>query len=134
MKKLFMAVVAALFFISVANSQNVLKLSGRVSDKNRFALPGKSVRLLPVKKGTVSDANSNDHFSELKAGIFILHVSFIGYKTFTDTIEINASQKISIQLQSSVTTLDEVIVEDNYAETQKRKDSRNVEVVNDRFV
>ncbi|NCB09590.1 MAG: TonB-dependent receptor, partial [Bacteroidia bacterium] len=51
-----------------------------------------------------------------------------------DTLKISAGQDVRIKMQPSVMTLHEVVVEDNYAQTKNREDSRNVEVVNDRFV
>ncbi len=129
-----MAFIAVLTLFTAVNSQNLYKLSGTVSDENRHALPGASVVITPGKTGTVTDANGNFHFSALETGVYILDVSFVGYKTFTDTIEIPVSQDIRIQMQPSVMTLHEVVVADNYAQTKNREDSRNVEVVNDRFV
>jgi len=129
-----MAFIAVLTLFTAVNSQNLYKLSGTVSDENRHVLPGASVVITPGKTGTVTDANGNFHFSALETGVYILDVSFVGYKTFTDTIEIPVSHDIRIQMQPSVMTLHEVIVADNYAQTKNREDSRNVEVVNDRFV
>ena len=129
-----MAFIAVLTLFTAVNSQNLYKLSGTVSDENRHVLPGASVVITPGKTGTVTDANGNFHFSALETGVYILDVSFVGYKTFTDTIEIPVSQDIRIQMQPSVMTLHEVVVADNYAQTKNREDSRNVEVVNDRFV
>ena len=129
-----MAFIAVLTLFTAVNSQNLYKLSGTVSDENRHVLPGASVVITPGKTGTVTDANGNFHFSALETGVYILDVSFVGYKTFTDTIEIPVSQHIRIKMQPSVMTLHEVVVADNYAQTKNREDSRNVEVVNDRFV
>lgn len=134
MRKLCMIFITVLFSISVINAQDVYELSGNVSDEEGLAMPGASVLLTPGQKGTTTDASGNFHFPGLKAGAYILNVSFVGYKPFADTVEISASRTIHIKMQPSVMTLHEVIVEDNYAQKQKREDSRNVEVVNDRFV
>jgi iron complex outermembrane recepter protein len=134
MKKICMAFIAVLTLFTAVKSQNLYELSGTVSDEDEHALPGSSVVITPGKTGTVTDKNGNFHFSGLNKGVYILNVSFVGYKTFTDTIEIPASQNILIQMQPSVMTLHEVVVENNYAQTKNREDSRNVEVVNDHFV
>jgi len=129
-----MAFIAVLTLAAAVNGQNLHKLSGNISDKEGFALPGASVGLSPGETGTITDASGNFHFSGLKAGVYILSVSFVGYETFADTIEIRASQSIRIKMQPAVMTLHEVIVADNYAQTRNREDSRNVTVVNERFV
>lgn len=129
-----MAFIVVLYFVTAVNSQNLYELSGNVSDEDMVVLPGASVVLSHRKTGTITDANGNFLFSGLKAGVYILKVSFVGYKSISDTIEIHASQDIRIHMQPSVMNLHEVVVEDNYAQTKNREDSRNVEVVNDRFV
>ncbi len=134
MRKLLTAFIAVLFLVTAVNGQKLYELSGTVSDKNLTALPGASMLLSPGKKGATTDANGNFLFSGLKAGIYILNVSYIGYTTYVDTVKINATQNIRIQMQPSVTNLHEVVVQDNYAKSKNREDSRNVEVVNDRFV
>ena len=134
MRKLWLAFMAVFIFVTAVKSQKLYDLSGKVFDEDGLALPAASVVLSPGKKGTVTDAYGNFHFSELKASTYILDVSFVGYKSFSDTIEMNGNQNISIKMQSSIMTLNEVVVEDNYEQKQKREDSRNIEVVNDRFV
>lgn len=134
MKKFCTAVIATFFVLTTVNAHELYKLSGTVSIENGDVLPGASVVLFPGKTGTISDANGKFHFSGLKAGTYILEVSFIGYISFIDTIKINASQNIRIKMKPSVTTLQEVIVEDNYTQTKKREDSRNIEVADEQFV
>ncbi|MGV8138994.1 MAG: TonB-dependent receptor plug domain-containing protein [Mangrovibacterium sp.] len=134
MRKLCMAFIAVFTLATAINGQNLYKLSGNVSDKEGFALPGASVGLSPGETGMITNTSGNFHFSGLKAGVYILSVSFVGYETFADTIEIRASQSIRIKMQPAVMTLHEVVVADNYAQTRNREDSRNVTVVNERFV
>ena len=134
MRKLCMVLIAVFTLITAVSGQNLCELSGKVSDSDGLILPGASVVLTPGKTGTVTDANGNFHFTGLKARAYVVSVSFIGYKPFSDTIEISSSQNIRIKMQPSIMTLHEVVVADNYAQTKNREDSRNVEVVNDRFV
>ncbi len=134
MRKLCVAFIAIIFTITAVNSQESYTLSGSVSDESDQILPGASVILIPGKTGTTTDDNGNFHFSGLKTGIYVLNVSFIGYKTFTDTIEIQVSETVRVKMDPSVMTLHEVIVADNYAQLRSREDSRNVEIVNDSFI
>ncbi len=134
MRKLCMVLIAVFTLITAVSGQNLYGLSGKVSDTDGLILPGASVVLSPGKTGTVTDANGNFHFTELKARAYVVYVSFVGYKPFSDTIDISTSQNIYVKMQPSIMTLHEVVVADNYAQTKNREDSRNVEVVNDRFV
>ena len=134
MKKLCVAVIALFFLARTVSGQNLYSLSGNVSDKNGMALPGASVKLSPGKTGTVTDVNGKFYFSGLNAGIYTLNISFIGYKIHVDTIKIDTSQRIRIKMEPAVATLREVVVEDHYAQNKNREDSRNVEVVSERFI
>lgn len=134
MRKLCMVLIAVFTLITAISGQNLYELSGKVSDEKGVVLPGASVVLSSGKKGTVTDADGHFSFSGLKPGTYLLSVSFVGYKTFRDTLEISAGQDVRIKMQPSVMTLHEVLVQDNYAQTINREDSRNVEVVDDRFV
>ncbi len=134
MRKLCMAFIAVLILITAVNGQNLYELSGSVSGEDGFALPGASVGLSPGETGTVTDADGGFHFSGLKAGAYILNVSFVGYQSFVDTLKVPVSQRFSIKLQPAVMTLHEVVVADSYAQTKNREDSRSVEVVDERFV
>ncbi|QGY43977.1 TonB-dependent receptor [Maribellus comscasis] len=134
MRKLCGVFVAIFILGSAINAQDLYILSGAVTDNDNSVLPGASVVLSSGKKGTVTDADGHFSFSELKAGTYFISVSFVGYKTFRDTLKIRSDQNVHIKLQPSVMTLNEVVVKDNYAQKQKREDSRNIEVVNDRFV
>ena len=129
-----MVFIAVFYMVAAVNAQQLYKLSGTVSADDGNVLPGASVVLSPGQKGSISEANGKFYFSGLKAGTYILKVSFMGYNSFSDTIKISASQNIRIKMKPSVTTLQEVIVEDNYAQTKNREDSRNVEVVDEQFV
>jgi len=134
MRKLCMVLIAVFILVTAVRSQNLYELSGKVSDEKGVALPGASVVLSSGKGGTVTDADGYFSFSGLKSDTYLLSVSFVGYKTFRDTLEISAGQDVSIKLEPSVMTLHEVVVKDNYAELRNNEDSRSVEVVDERFV
>jgi iron complex outermembrane receptor protein len=134
MRKLCGVFVAIFISISAINAQELFTLSGMVSDKDGNVLPGASVVLSSGKRGTVTDADGYFSFSGLKSGTYFLSVSFVGYKTFRDTLEISAEQDVRIKMEPAVMTLHEIVVKDNYAELRNNEDSRSVEVVDDRFV
>ena len=134
MRKLCGVFVALFILVSAINAQKLYTITGTVSDLDGIFLPGASVVLSPGNKGTTTDEKGYFSFSELKPDTYTLSVSFVGYKTFEDILKLSAAKNIIVKLNPLVMTLHEVVVEDNYAQTQKREDSRNIEVVNDRFV
>lgn len=134
MKKIYMVFIAVMFFSTVVNSQVIGELSGSVTDENDLPLPGASILLIPGKGGTVTGSDGHFHFSDLVTGTYIINVSFIGYETFADTLKIKKLQNVRIKMKPSVMTLNEVIIQEDYAKLRNREDSRNIEVVSDHFV
>ena len=134
MRKLYMVFIAVIISFEAANGQNLYELSGSVTDIKGTPLSGASVWLNPKKKSAITEADGHFKISELTAGVYIINVSFLGYKPLVDTIEIRASKNIQVIMKASVLALHEVVIQDNYAKLRNREDSRNVEVVSDRFV
>ncbi len=134
MRKLYMVFIVVFFLFSTVNAQEFYDLSGTVTDFKENNLPGASVLLSPGNKGIVTDSNANFYFSGLKKGVYIISASFVGYETYSDTVNVEYLSKVRIVLKPSVLTLNEVIVKDNYAEIRKRGDSQNIEIISDKFV
>ena len=109
--------------------QNNYVLEGKVVDQNNQALPGASLLLYPIKKGTVSDHNGKFSISNLQKDTYVIEVSFIGYNTLVDTLRIDKNISYNIQLNASNLNLNEVIITDNYAEKRKREESLSIELV-----
>ena len=96
-------------FVSILANAQTFTLSGKVVDKNNEPLPGASILAKEIKKGTTS--NFKGEFSlPLKKGTFTIEVSFIGYKTISKKIEMTKDEYFVIQLNTSSTVLDEVLV------------------------
>ncbi|PWG06102.1 TonB-dependent receptor [Polaribacter aquimarinus] len=96
-------------FVSILANAQTFTLSGKVVDKNNEPLPGASILAKEIKKGTTSSFKGE--FSlPLKKGTFTIEVSFIGYKTISKKIEMTKDEYFVIQLNTSSTVLDEVLV------------------------
>ncbi|MCB0806663.1 MAG: TonB-dependent receptor plug domain-containing protein, partial [Bacteroidales bacterium] len=115
-------------------SQEMSELSGVVVDENNQTLPGAYVFLYPPKKATVTDANGRYLFNNIKSGNFRIEVTFVGYKTFTDSIHISGNSNFNISLSPATLSLQELVVTDHYAEDRKKESSLNVEIVNDDYL
>jgi hypothetical protein len=98
----------------VSWSQNAsATLSGRVMDAaNGETLPGANVMLLPIQRGAATDRNGRFFISNLSPGKYQLHVSFMGYDTYRDSLMLDPkhSPHLHIALKPHPLTLPEVTV------------------------
>lgn len=119
---------------NISNAQTHYEFSGSVVDENNEPLTGASVFLFPIKKGTIADVDGNFSIKNLSKGKYTVDISFVGYKTLIDTIVLDRNRKYKFQLDISTLSLQEVVVTDNYAETRKKEESLNIEIVNDDYL
>jgi hypothetical protein len=89
-------------------------LKGTVQDAvTGERLPGASVVLKEISKGSATDINGNYQLTNITPGAYTLTVSFIGYKDFTLKIEIREGENrtLDVSLQPTATSLNEVRIE-----------------------
>ena len=106
MKKI--SIFLFLFASILVNAQS-FELSGKVIDKNKDPLPGASILVKELKKGTSADFDGNFSF-KLEKGTYTIEVSFLGYKTISEKITLSKDEQYVVQLNSDETVLDEVLV------------------------
>ncbi len=97
-----------LFASILANAQSYTIL-GTVVDENKKPLFGASILIKETKAGTYSDKDGKFRIS-LQEGSYTLQVSFIGFKTKIEKIQLNESIEIEVVLYSDENLLDEVLV------------------------
>ena len=134
MSKFFMLFFCISIFYNLTFGQNYYVLNGVVVDENNEALAGASVVLHPTKKGAVTDELGKFTISELQADNYVIEISFIGYNTYSESLEISGNQTFNAQLQVANLNLHEVIITDNYVEKRKKEESLNIEIVNDNYL
>ena len=115
--------VFALWVVSLFNiyAKNTSFVSGKVIDnKQKQVLPGATVMFISLvdslkKQGTIS--GSNGTFSlELPKNKYALSVSFMGFKTYTDTLNVGAQD---VELPTIMLTEDDALLEEvKIVETQ----------------
>jgi iron complex outermembrane receptor protein len=121
-----------LHFFSNAQTDYVLK--GTVINENNNPLAGASVYLHQAKRGTTTNNKGEFFIDNLDIGSYEIEISFVGYKTLKETISVTVEKKYSFQLEVAALSLQEVVVADNYAETRKKEESLNIEIVNDDYL
>ena len=109
-QRLVLILFTLLSFSQFSTAQNKLTINGNVTDSGSGeTLIGASVKLVgPVSTGAVTNAYGFYSIS-VPEGKYELAVSFIGYKTDTQTVDLSKSLKLNIALTES-NQLNEVVI------------------------
>ncbi len=93
--------------IAPANTKlTPIKITGTVKDKNGVALPGVTVKVKNLNKGTVTDVNGNYTIEVPDDGTIVF--SFIGYQT--QEVPVQGKSRLDIILADNPKSLNEVVV------------------------
>ncbi|RIJ47903.1 TonB-dependent receptor [Maribellus luteus] len=133
MRKILVLLSMSVVWCAVS-AQNTFVLSGKITDEKNKELPGAAIVVSPGEKGVVSDARGNYRIDGITEGKYQVRVSFIGYRELTDSVQVSSNSTFNCKLKFVPLNLQEVVVTDNYAETRKKEETLNVEVVNDDFL
>lgn len=111
MKKLLILLLTFGFSINFMLGQEGI-LSGRVVDELGLGLPGASVRILEIDKGTPTDVNGYYSIIELADGDYTIQITFIGYKKIEQKISINSggTLELNFSLEPGYTATGDVMV------------------------
>ncbi|MEN5234902.1 TonB-dependent receptor [Sphingobacterium faecium] len=114
----FLFLFVSLTHLSIA--QKRYTISGTITDvSSGETLIGATIRLQELPQSS-SLSNSYGFYSvSAPEGRYLLTGSYVGYKTYTDTVSLNSDMVLPIALQSQ-STLDEVVVSVN------RKNNKNI--------
>ncbi|MCW3072666.1 MAG: TonB-dependent receptor [Bacteroidetes bacterium] len=94
-----------------------LSISGKViSKKSGESIPGATVSIDRTFIATQSKSDGSFEVKNLRPGAYVLHVFFIGYETFTDSIQLNDNKTMNVELEESTVMMDEVIVSSTRAD------------------
>jgi TonB-linked SusC/RagA family outer membrane protein len=122
--------IAFVLFSSMGYSQ-LVEISGKVVDsKTNAPLVGVNVEIQNSSQFLITDVDGNFKFSKVPAGSKLIF-SFIGYKNYE--FKANKSQKITIEMQASSETLEEIVVV-GYGSKKKRNVTGSVSVVSSKTI
>lgn len=127
MRKILLGSIALIFgFHTILESQNKFTLSGIITDKNTTeTLIGVNVVIPELQSGTMT--NEYGFYSiTLNEGTYQLQISYLGFKTITQTLELNADKTLNIKLEESAESLGEVIITDNIEKLNIRNPQMSV--------
>lgn len=116
MKSIYCSKVALVFsmlliFLTSLYAQAQSTITGEVKDEDGAPLIGANVLLKGTNKGALTDVNGKFSIGGVAQGKYILVVSFVGYKTVTQEVDVN-SGTVTVNIVSSTDplSLDEVVV------------------------
>ena len=110
MKKIFyLLLLLALPILGYAQSGNI---KGVISDENGLTVPGSTVVIQSLKKGTVTDFNGKYTLVNIPEGNYTITVEYLGYSDLTKDITVKANETVTLNftLNTEDTNLDEVLI------------------------
>lgn len=103
----------SIFLVSLeSNGQknNYFTFSGKVLNNNQEPLEGASVYLHDFKQGKISQTNGSFEFASLKAGKYLVEISFQGYSSLSEVINLNKDVNKTFVLTETIVEQEAVIV------------------------
>jgi iron complex outermembrane receptor protein len=97
------------FICYIADAQN--KLSGKIIDaKTGEAIAGATVYIPELKTGDIADKNGQYTIDKLPKTIVTVQVSFLGYKSIVEKVDMSAVNLMDFRLEQAITEMNEVVV------------------------
>jgi iron complex outermembrane receptor protein len=102
---------------NVTSAQN--KITGKISDQDNLPLPGTTIFIPDLNKGTVSDKYGNYELLNLPNGKIKIQFSFVGYTNRIEIVDLKGeSVELNIILKQTAIEAEEVVVSGGYNSTQ----------------
>lgn len=114
--------------------QNTCVLKGKVTDNLKTPVANAMVSLNNQKYNTITDSLGFFMFKQLPADNYLISVSSLAHKTFTNEISLRQDQFLNINLISAIYDLDEVIISENYENNRNKEEPITINVVGNDFV
>ncbi len=140
--------ITALFYIILVNAgitraQNITTIksadpgllskiifSGKITDaKTGAPLPGSSVYIADLKTGAIANNDGVYLINNVAPGRHLIEVSFVGYATYTEYVELTADTKKDFALSASILENNEVIVTGVSTATQIHRTPTPVSII-----
>lgn len=111
MKTIFYSITIFFLIISVLSAGAEVSLSGKITDKaTGEALPGVTLYIPDLKTGTVSSADGTYKIDHLPQAKILLQISFIGYKTIVEMIDLATTATKDFTLEASAKEINEIVI------------------------
>lgn len=106
-----------MIFYQSSNAQN--KIVGKITDQDNLPLPGATIFISDMNKGTISDKNGKYQLVNLPDGKNSIQYSFIGFANRHETVELSGETfELNISLKQTAVEAEEVVISGVYKSTQ----------------
>ena len=134
MKYIFIYILF-IFSLSVNGANTILKtsLSGKITD-NETGEPiiGATVYIPDLKTGTASDTLGMFYINNLPATTVIVEISYVGYKTIIEKIDLAVTTKKDFVLKQSLTELNTVVVTGSSKAVELKRNPVSIIAINNK--
>ncbi len=104
-------IIGIIFLFMPWMLQAQFQLTGKVSNqKDGKALPGANIVIGNSFLATTSDLNGNFTFKNLKPGTYQIKISYVGFETYKEKINVKKDTHLNVLLKSTSYMSDEVII------------------------
>jgi iron complex outermembrane recepter protein len=98
-------------------AQNII--TGKITDKDNKPLPGATIYITDLNKGTIAGHDGYFQLGQLPDGKLKIQFSYIGYINRIETVELNSSNTdLNIELIPTIVEAGEIIISGGYNSTQ----------------
>lgn len=109
------SILFSFLFITISTLFGQVSVSGKVKNSLDYPLVGAEIQLKPKGLFTTSDVKGYFELNDIPAGEYVLKISYLGVKTFTQELQIkNVDISISAILEDDLLHLDNVVVTGNF--------------------
>src|SRR5690349_7305389 len=119
LKKSFLCTIVLSLCVTYSNAQSdnnstrrvLFSLSGKITDsKSGTALPGTTILIHELNKGTVATDDGSYSISNIPPGKYLIEVSYVGYSPDVQTVSIRSESEQNFALQQTAVEQEAVIV------------------------
>jgi len=101
----------------IANAQN--RITGKITDQDNLPLPGASIFVPDMNKGTISNKNGQFELSNLPSGKIKIQFSYVGYSNRIETVDLQGvGVDLNIKLKQTSIEAEEIVISGGYNSTQ----------------
>ncbi|MFI5171534.1 MAG: TonB-dependent receptor domain-containing protein [Chitinophagales bacterium] len=107
----FIFVFIVLFYLLIPKIFSQVSLTGTVRDAdNQQPLPGATIYFPDIKSGGSTDGEGKYMINNLPGKKLMIQVTFIGYASIIETVDLSAIGQKDFELKESITEINEVVI------------------------
>jgi iron complex outermembrane receptor protein len=111
----------------MAGDSKSIYLTGIVSDAStRLPLPGATVFIPDLKRGTVTDNNGRYRLDDLPSGRWLVVFRYVGYATYSVAVKLTQATELDVALKPALLESQEVVITGSAFTTDARSSSTPV--------